>query len=54
MFDYDRKICPSCGARGKDLKEVEDRDPKKRLYRMSTGMFMYPKINVCKKCSYEW
>jgi len=49
-----RKECPMCGAVGKDLKEVEDKRPEKRLYRIGTYNFMYPKKNVCKKCGYEW
>jgi len=51
---YERKMCPMCGAVGKDLREVEDRRPSRRMYRISTGTFMYPKKNYCKKCGYEW
>ena len=50
--DYGRKHCPMCNATGKDLKEEEDRT--KKLYRVSSGIFMYAKINVCKKCGYTW
>jgi len=51
-IEYKRKVCPMCGARGKDLKEEVDK--KKTLYRFETGSHMYSKKNVCKKCGYEF
>lgn len=49
---YTRKVCPMCDAKGKDLKEEFDKT--KPLYRLDTGLFMYPKITICKKCGYEF
>ena len=51
-MDYKRKICPNCGAKGKDLREEEDKT--KILYSMGRYSKMYAKKNVCKKCGYEW
>jgi chromosome segregation ATPase len=47
----ERLICPSCGARGKDLKVEED---KSKVLGYVGHAPMYGKKNVCKKCSYEF
>jgi len=51
-MSYERKMCPMCGAVGKDLREEVDKT--KVLYRIDTYNFMYGKKNVCKKCGYEF
>jgi chromosome segregation ATPase len=47
----ERLVCPSCGARGKDLKVEED---KSKVLGYVGHAPMYGKKNVCKKCSYEF
>ncbi|UCC20654.1 MAG: hypothetical protein JSV62_05020 [Promethearchaeota archaeon] len=47
----ERLICPSCGARGKDLRVEED---KSKVLGYVGHSPMYGKKNVCKKCSYEF
>ena len=47
----ERLICPSCGARGRDLKVEED---KSKVLGYVGHSPLYSKINVCKKCGYKF
>ncbi len=47
----ERLVCPSCGARGKDLKVEED---KSKILSYIGHSPMYSKTNVCKKCGYKF
>ena len=47
----ERLVCPSCGAKGKDLKVEED---KSKVLSYVGHAPMYAKHNVCKKCGYKF
>ncbi len=47
----ERLVCPSCGARGRDLKVEED---KSRVLSYVGHSPMYAHDNVCKKCGYKF
>ncbi|MFX1575519.1 MAG: hypothetical protein ACFFB0_22510 [Promethearchaeota archaeon] len=47
----ERLICPSCGARGKELKVEED---KSKVLSYVGHSPLYAKVNVCKKCGYKF
>ena len=47
----ERLVCPSCGARGKDLKVEED---KSKVLSYVGHSPLYAKVNVCKKCGYKF
>ncbi len=47
----ERLVCPSCGAKGRDLKVEED---KSKVLSYVGHTPMYAKINVCKKCGYKF